>query len=602
MFESSDVVMGKLVELAREKGDNQFTVRINAKRGNSAIPINLAYFKGASIENLNSLESWLPRLVGGGEYMVVTTHETDASRRFPFSVNLNGNPFPQPNALVVQAPDWTGPTNLVSPNPLMLASDAQITAQAQQQAQAAAQQQAQGFATPNVPLANPFAPRAPAPVAAPAVPHVPVTNAGAQAFQQIAQQDTRAAESLLVAQRYENAGREALAAKEAELNRRESEDRIRREAADREGKLKADMDAKLKVLETQYAQRPVEKAGPGTMEMFSALAAALAPIAQSIIASNQANAARQQEMAQRQAEMQLKMQQDTAAIQQKMQEQQNALMLKAMEKPSGTPPEMQALFDMARINAESQAAMMTQVINATGMVSKMSIGMIETIADLTAPPEGSPIADAVKEGVKALSALAAGADAGARKSVQAQQKQLPAQGPTQAQVVAAQQQRAAAINAQAQAEQNGLARAQAAAQTAQANVVQFPQPAPTQAPVAQPEPQQENAAFGDADMPGGFDHIEEKDPVQELEDLIRERHEPTDAVAAFFFDHMNSPAVQGALKKVNGDPNALLAERLGAVWLLANQDYVEQLVESIQRVGSERGLFEEDEDGTGTDQ
>ena len=320
----------------------------------SAIPTSLALFKGGSVEHLNAIESWLPRLVGGGEYIIVVNHETDAGRRFPFSINLTGAPLSHVNTSVVQALDWAGPANLASPNPQSMAQDAQ--AQSQQP-----QQQAAQFS----PFARPMQMTQPTvqQVMQQPVPQIPVTPAGAQG---IAQMAPGAADSYLAVQRAEAAARDVISAKEAALDRRETEERMRREAADRESKLKAEMDSKFDSIKNAIlASKPVEKQGADPMAIVAGIAAALAPIAQAFISSSAEARRIQIEMQQRQAEMQMKAQADQAAMQQRMQEQTTALMLKAMEKPS-TSPEMQAIFELTRTQSESQGVMMSRIVDEIG--------------------------------------------------------------------------------------------------------------------------------------------------------------------------------------------------------------------------------------------
>ena len=601
-FDPVDVVMTKLQALAGEKGDGQFTIRVSAKRGMSVVPTTLATFNEGALGHLGNIESWLSRLVGGGEYMIVVNHATDLGKRFPFVIGLPGAPLSAVNTSVISAVDWSGPTNLV-----------QTTSEEARTFAAFQQPQQQVYnATPVVP-AQVFNPRfVPQPVQQPVMQQgIPVTPAGAQA---LGQMSTSSADSLLIVQRAEAAAREQISAKEMALDRRETEERMRREAQDREQKLRNEMNAQLEGIKAALASKPAEKAGPDVMTIVTAISAALGPVMSAFIASSNDAKRQQIEAGQKQAEMMMKMQADAAAMQQRMSEQQTTMMMKMMERPAQSP-EMAAMLDLTRAQAESQGAMMGQIVNAMGTVSKMSIGMIETIADMTAPPEGSPVMDAVKDTVKALGSLMQGADTGARKSIVASQQAIPAKaqiqptGPTPEQLAAARA-RAAQVNQQAQAQQAahaasvaGLLVQQPAPAPTQANVVQFPTPAPQ---AAQPElrvgtPVAEQRAFGDVEMPDGFAGVETKSAVDELEGLVRALHQPVDAVAQFMIDSLATPEFRGALQKVGGDPSALMVDRLGLPWIMANQSYVEALGASLERLGTEQGVFETEEEDAAAD-
>ncbi|MFZ2152129.1 MAG: hypothetical protein WAV09_03415 [Minisyncoccia bacterium] len=603
--DSAAEVMQKIQALVAEKGDGQLTIRISARRSPTAVvPTTLAVFGEGYLIHLSNIESWMPKLVGGGEYQVIVNHAADVGRRLVFTLILSGQPFSLLNVGALSIPDWQGPTNLLN-----------APAAQQQVEQPQAQPMTQFQFQPGV---NPAAPR----------PYIAPQPAGAQV---VAGMSATHGEQLLTVQREEARANAQLDKKIADLERREIEDRMRREQYEREQKMKSEFDAKLNSLTMALAAKPapVEKPQVDLVAGLTALAGALAPVFSGIIASNNEMKRLQIEMQQKQAEMAAQNARELAAIAQRNEESRNAMLMKQLERPA-TSPEMAAMLDMSRFQAESQGQMMTQVINATGMVSKMSISMIETIAELNSPPEGSPVMDAVKETVKSLVTLVKGADTGARQSVAAAQQALPrgtqppkqpAQ-PTPAQLEAARQ-RAAQVNATAAAQQQAVVQAQApivtpaptpvpasvvvVPSTPPATVIPFPAQGLPPAPVVErvevvvPEA---NAAFGD-DMPDGFANIETKSSVDELKDLIRARHEPVDAVAAFFLDAIPTPEMRAALEAVEGDPSALLATHMGLEWLsdTENGAYVERLGESLERIGTERGAFEaEDADDSPSDE
>jgi len=571
-FDTAEVVMQKLIALATTKGDGAFTIRIIARRAGSVVPTALAMFHQGTINHIGNIEAWLPLLVGGGEYTIAVNHASDVGVRYTFTMNLPGNPFPQTQINAINGPSWQGPTDIANvPVP-----------------------------TEPVPPAQQYNTAFQQPGGWPALPQQRQTissqPAMAQTFQQMA---ATPAEQLLVVQREESKARESLDRRQAELDKRDTEDRMRREAQDRETKLKSEMTAQFDSFKALLAsqQKPAEpKTDP--MAAIAALLAGLAPIANAFISGNNDMKRLQIEMGQRQAEMAATTARDIAAAQAKAAEAQTTMLLKLTERPAQSP-EMAAMLDLTRAQAESQGAMMGQIVNAMGTVSKMSIGMIETIADLTAPPEGSPVADAIKDTVKALGSLMNGADKGARNAITSQQQAIPQKqqkpglppgAPTQQQIEEARK-RAATVNQQAQAQQQAHVAATAAAATQPANVVQFPtSPVPSAPSVPEAPTAQE--------MPDGFAGIETKTTVDELEDLIRKHHEPVEAVAQFLLDNLKDPAMTGALRKAEGDPNVLIAERFGLIWLSdeGNQGYIERLAEALEELAEAQGLSAPEDD------
>ncbi len=592
-----EVVLPKIVAVAGSKGDGAFMARISMRKPNAAVPTTVATFNEVSLTHLNQIEGWLPKLVGGGEYAIAVNHASDVGIRYVFAINLPGPSYEHLNIAALSQGDWTGPTAILNAAP---ATQQAVAPPPTYTTPLFAQQpvvQAQRFGTA-----------------------VPVSPAGAQMAMGM---NADAGQQLLTIQREEARANASLQAKEAALNQREIEDRMRREAQDRENALKSQFERSMNEMKAMLvAQKPAERSGPSIGETVAAIAAAAAPILAAIMTSNAETRRAALELQAKQAEAAAQNAKELAALQLEAQKANQAMMFEMM-KPRGQSPEMAAMLDLNRAHTESQGAMMAQIVNATGMVSKMSIGMIETIADMSAPPEGSPMLDAVKEAVKGLAALSNGAQSGVRNTIAAgtaaaqKAAQINAQPPqpTQAQLAAAQE-RAKQVNATAEAQQRAAA-AQKQAQvspTPPANVVQFPAPQIVPPPPASPPtstvtPASEsvvdvlpgNAAFGE--MPDGFDSVPTKSVVDELEDLIRKNHQPTDAVAAFFLDNLNNPSVRGALEHpdVQGDPNRLFSQRFGFEWLVANSNYVEQLGESLERIGGERGLIraddEEEEEG-----
>lgn len=558
MFEPVDKVLEQMAAFAKEANIDAFTVRISQKRPGTVVPVTLATFQNVTLEQVSNAESWVSRLFGGGEYMVASNHTSNVGRRFVFSIGVAGQPLPVPNQEAITAADWTGPTQLTQ---LQGASQGNggagymQSAPTQQFQFQQPQRPAQTFAGPNA---------------------IPSTGAGVAA---VTATSVNEAERLLLVQREETRARSELAEAKAQLQQQQTEAKLRREFEEQQAKLRAEL----------AAQRKPDAPPVDPMQGVTALMAALAPIAATLIQSNNEARRAALEMQQRQAEAQAQAQREMTA-----------LLLKITERPSSSP-EMTAMLEMTKAQTEAQGSMMARIVDAMSVVSKTSVSMIETIAEISAPPEGSPVLDAVKEGTKALMALAGGAEAGARKSIKAnqqlpsgaQQAQAQRRAPTpeemaQAQARAVQQQRVAQVQAQ---------QAQTAQQTQQAQVVPFPPQAkvPAQAVVeAQPEVRPNMPQAFD-DLPGGFDGVQTKTTVDQLEALIREEHEPVEAVVQFFFDSINDPAMRAELIKHGGDPSSLVAERLGLPWVLAHQEYVERLGAALQRMGVEQGIIAPDD-------
>lgn len=553
----TDSILDALAAVVKEGGDGAFTVRVASRRTGVLVPTLLAAFRDGTLEHVVNAEGWVSKLVGGGEYQLTISHASAPAKRYgPIPLNIPGSPFAQPNIGAISQADWTGPNQLSYPEP-------------------------QGVAPPPpmVPTTGVASFNSSFSVGRPQT--IPVTGGVAQVAGQLPAQD---AEKLLMLQREENRIRSELAAKEQALAAQTMEAKLAREAADRDEKFRREMQLQLAALKP-------EKSGPGAMEIVSALSGALAPILGALIQSSNEGRRAQMEMQQRQTEMQLQ-------AQQRQSEMMQAIMLKMGEKPSSSP-EMTAMLEMSKAQSEAQGAMMTRIVEAMGVVSKTSVAMIETVAEFSAPPEGSPVLDAVKEGTKALMALSQGAQAGARRSIQtpgalpvAQQRQQAIAAQAQQQQIQAARQRQALAQQQQAAAQQAKAEAPVtkveakAKPEAEAEVIQLKKDAPA--------PNMPQAFDG---LPDGFSHIPSS--VERLEAMIRAYHQPVTEVADFFIESLKSHEMLVALDEAGGDPSALIAEKLGAwCFLPQSQAYLEELGEAVEAAGIAAGYI----DGDGTDE
>lgn len=532
-----DETLRLIQERAKASGD-RFLVKVGRRKGYAGLFEHLATLGEATVEHIANPETWLPNFAGGGDYNMRVSHAEDLNTPIgaPLPVKLTGEPLmPRINAL--SSSGWQGPARLLYP----LAEPATPTPAAQ---------------PPNMQvnpqLAGAGLPGSPGTFS---VPPNPFTHPGyypvhderlAQERERLAEKE-RALSEMKLKQERENA------AEKAELARKESE-----------AKLRAEMDARSRELEAKLAAAAAS--GPKTTDLITALSSTLGPILMKMM-DNQ-NAMRLEMM-----KVEAENRRAAAELAQKSAEQQQQMML-MLTKDKGVDPTVTTLIEVMRSNASGGAEMMSRVIDAMGVVSKTSVGMIESIADLRlgGEPE-NPVLQAVREGVKAMAALSKGAETGARKQVQAQ-KNLP-KSPTQQ------------LPPGQQAPQNGT----------QAQQV-FERPdapaAPNMPPASEAAPQQQQA-FGDASTAPvkGLGQPVEGHVLSVLEAAIRDHHDP-DEVADFFILALRLPETQAALKAANNDPNVLIAEKLGLAWVMvpANREYLEDLGAAVQEAGIEAGVIE----------
>lgn len=505
-----------LTEKAKVGGD-AFTVKVNRKQGFGALYQTVAVLSGASLVHLGQPEMWLGPLCGGGDFQLAIFHVDDPATRvggFLFT-NIKAQPT-EVRPEVVTMPGWSGPPEIVFPKPGV----ANVFAQPQSQTM----QQGPTLTTGNMPppqQVNAWG----QPIA------MPVQVTGDAYYEQRRREDEQRREDERKREEAHQRRLAELRAQEDEIKRKAEAAAIRAEAMERENKLRAEM--------AERDARAREDAAKAANNASSTkdLVLGLAPLVMQFIQSGrEQNAAMLTEMRRSQEQAAARFE---------------ALVEKLTAGQSGLRPEMTAMLEMMKASSASNAEMMGRMVEATGMVAQMSTGMIETIADLNlgGQPPGHPVLEAVKEGVRALSTLNAGANAGAKKMVQ-----QAAKGP------------------------------QLPADTA----------ATAQKPPAAPQPPMQTQVT--PNMPQAFDGAPPVNPVDKLEAMIRAHHEPVEEVAKFFFDSLNTPEMKQALTAVNGDPFALIGERLGAVWAMddSNQAYLQKLGAAVDEMGARLGLFEQE--------
>lgn len=543
---TNDQTINLIAEKAKSGPDSDlFMVKIMGRRS-GPVANNLATLARARIHHIANAETWVQRLLGGGEYALSVFHVGAEHERIgsPITLSIPGQPIAEIDTNIVNDPSWDGPPELRYP-------------------MARPQAQATMMGTPRPVIAGYGAPSV-APVAAAPLPVAQAQGAPQNLPDYFAlQRDFEARQARLT---------------QAEFDAKLARDRAEMEAKHQRERLELEQKMNSMMNDTKRQMDTAANAGKSTVETVTAIAAALAPLVSAVL---QSNAEAKKEAARLAAE--------AAAESRRAQEQMLTLVVKMGERPTQSP-ELQAMLELSKQQSTAQGEMMTRMVDAMSTVSKTSVAMIETVAELSAPPEGSPVLDAVKEGVKAMVALTKGTESGARKIIQTQQ-QLPAQTQSAAVQQAqrqAQQQRAAQQQAQANAHANTQrAQANAEARAVQAEVIKFekPEPQPNMPPAI------ENAGFNgldstspeDQEIPPAFPAVNSVDYVEKL---IREKYQPVDYTATAFVKALSTPEMQAELEANDNDVEKLVAARLGE-WLLDadNYAYLESLVAELEKMG-----------------
>ena len=69
--------LGIIQEKGRASGQDRFKVIVFRRRANSAVPQKVAGLDGATFSQIAEPSSWLPALLGGGEYTLNVYHSVD---------------------------------------------------------------------------------------------------------------------------------------------------------------------------------------------------------------------------------------------------------------------------------------------------------------------------------------------------------------------------------------------------------------------------------------------------------------------------------------------------------------------------------------------
>ena len=532
---------------------DRFLVRVLRRRGLSGLYDNVATLADATVRQIASAETWLPRLSGGGEYGLRVAHMDESHVNLGSLIPFSLRELPERQTAdisVVTASDWAGPSTIIYPK----AADVQAMQAGRNQPPGPPTTTIQGSGLPAIPGA---------PLAPPQMPQSPQMPPGFAAY----------SDDLLRRER-------ELTLQQAKMmaDLKEKEDALKR--SELEQKLRAEGENRTRGLETQLAEMKALLTAKPKEDGFSIdkMIAALTPVVGMIMQSQQTARAEMQGL-----------QQASAA--------QNAEMLKSLMNKPAISPEILTILEVNKAQSAAQAEMMNHVFTAMKGVSAMSVQMIETVADLQLgqQPEGSPMIDAVREVVKGFGEMQRGVGVAGRKVVQPppppQRQALPPQPQTYQQAARAPQTQPPIRQPQVQVApqpQNGA--------SAQQEPIQLVQS------VVEPVPNHPQAFDGlppsgpmEVDTEAGLPpHV---NAIDVLEQLIRQKTQPVEGVAQFFIRSLNRPEVISALNQYDNDINQLVADRLSG-WLVAesgNIDYIKQLGETIDRLGEEAGIFEDDD-------
>lgn len=491
-------------------GTNRFVVKVYRKLASDLVAQHVATFEDVTWAHLVTPENWLQQLWGGGEYRIrVMTPWNDDKTEGGDGIGgllrhqVPGAPLSVPRYEVMGLEGYTGPQLMTFPS-----------REVNRPAGATAQAQAfQGFAS--TPLnALGVSPASPPP------------------FDRGLETERR----------------------ELEMQRR------RFEQEQLETRLRLEREAAEQRAATQIAQMKAELQAPKTDlgATMAAVTSAAAPIVALLLESSKQRSEAERESRRLEAEAR---RQDTERLM--------VMMAKAMERPTGPDPMVQFALQSMESQTKNNAEMTSRMVEAMGGVSKMAVSMIETVADLNlgGQPEGHPIVDAVKEGVKALIALNSSATTGAKKTAR---PALPQPGPTQP--------------GPTQPAPAAPAPAHVAARAVP--VTHFPKATPPQRQHQQfngaPEAEAPEAPEDDS-VPQAFIPQGDETCVDVMERLIRAKYEPIEHLAAYMLGAQENPDMVAALEEHEGDLSKLCGARLGS-WMNepANVSYLVRLGSELQ--------------------
>lgn len=552
--------MNLIQERAKVSGD-RFRIHVFRRNPQTGVSAQVAGLDAATIDHIADHSRWLPMLLGGGEYTMQVFHSSDqSSQRIGGALpavydSKPGSSYGPPKAgadiNAMRSDSWTGPAILTTPPPATPEPTPILGA------------------TPKgvVFVAGNGLPPAGATAQAQNPPQ-PYVDWFAQQQADITKREREVNEALARQQK-------EMATKEAELRRIESETRLRSEMAQQTNDLKNTLAAMASRLDTPRAP------DTGMKDVLGALA----PLAAQFIQSNndfrlqmlkmeQENARMAREAESRRAETDAKRHEESLRVQLEM--------IKAQAVKPGMSDEMKLLIETLKAeksnsSVDAMAAMMTRMVDAVGVVSKMSINMIETIAEQMGGDAEDPMVVALREGTKAMMMLTQGGQSAATRIVPGANKPKP-QAPAQPQPQPAQPQRAAPV-----------AQPQRPPQSAAPGAQPPPRP-PAPVPVVTFAPQVPAPAQPETSVP------DVRSKMDLLEAAIRGT-QPAEDVARVLVTMIaqKEPSLTEELKKNNNVPNEVLWARLGEKWVAEHLPYLKELGTHVDRIGIQAGIFEPDD-------
>lgn len=559
-----DETIALITETKAQRGD-KFLVKVGKRRGAAGVFETIAELVNATAFQLSSPEPWLNQLCGGGEYRLQAYHmdapTVPIGGKIP--ATISGQNLSFPNARVMEAPEWLGPSGAT------FLAGGPAPAFTQAFAPAFAPQAPQQFQPPAGAVAM-------AGNGQPVQGYGPVVvNAGGNGQGQ-PQFDYRAhieQKERDLAAREARMLREA-SEREADIRRQESEQKLREENA----RALRELELKMQAATAQSAARV-----PDT-SWVKELIIGLVPLASTLIQTSNTR-----------AELALKLQLDAQERADKRAAEERAETRKVLEaitnKPTGMSEEQKLLFETLRSQGNAGTEMMSRFMDAANMITKNSVSMIETISSIKFGEEPeSPTVQVIREGAAALRTVFSGANATARRSVQQQQMQQQLPYSTAATQPVPQQippvANPATVQPQAGQAFNGMPPVQG--QPSQA------QPSTQLAPSI--DLQTARLILNRGQPPGPND-----DPLAVLEIAIKAHHAPTE-VAAYLFASAKHPKVLVALREVNNEVDDLFKARLGN-WMddPVNIPYILQLGATLDHMGQQLGLYEPETDGPDDD-
>lgn len=556
-----DQTLANIQERGRVSGD-RFRVVVFRRGPTDAVPKKVAGLDGATYAHIAEPSAWLPPLLGGGEYTLNVYHSSvdpglmigiplqesyDAKEGSPA-----GAPKNTPSLRVMNAQNWPGPPTLFFPNAEMIKAD-----------QLGAHPLAPN-GTPRHTLTNV--------TSDPGVPNqsgdqgvlaraLQIENEGKRQLEEAARRERELTERMARMEKENTERQEA-------IKRQESESKIREEMRQREEGLRAQI-AELKQLSQQ--KPPEAPRGPSVTEIITTAATLLTPLVNAWSESAKENARATREAAEKAA----------AASAAAAEKNHAALMevLKTMNsKPTGMSEEMKMLLgvlqeDKKSSSADAMAAMMTRMVDAVGVVSKMSIGMIETVAQQLGGDPEDPVVVAIREGTKAMQMLSQGAQAGAARSIPAVRQQ-PQPQQRQPQQRPPQQRPAGATAAGPQ------------------QPIVTP---PPQQPVAAPTPIGAGTPPAEVHQFAGAPEPVTRSPIELVRAAIMGQ-QPADKIAGALVQLIKDkePSFRAALHAAGGDLNGMVVAQLGPEFVMANSDYLNEIGTAVEEQGEAAGIFEDE--------